>query len=419
MNQLILGAIVVGSVASLAAAQNAFFRGVGDLPGGAFDSRVRGVSADGRVVVGRSISAAAPAGEAFRWTIEEGIVALEPAPGGLRVGEAIAASTDGRTIVGQIYATDIFQAVRWVDGEIELLGDLGHPSGLGVAQAVSADGTVIVGTSWSPRGLEAFRWTTATGMVGLGDLPGGSFQSDALGVSADGRVVVGRSDSALSPRPGFQEAMRWEASTGMVPLGDLGPEDQYFGSSANAISADGLTIVGIGHDFGAYFLTRWTASRGIHLVWPSSPFYFGQKALAVSGDGTVIVGEGWTERRDYAAFVWASYAERMREVREVMQTNFGLDPKGWTLTDATGVSADGTVIVGNGINPEGQQEGWVVYLPQPCRADVNRDGRADSADVFAFINAFVNRNAPDFNGDRVVDSGDFFAFLTEFFAGCE
>ena len=49
----------------------------------------------------------------------------------------------------------------------------------------------MVGRGVSVSGDEAFRWTQATGMVGLGDLPGGSFNSIAWGVSADGSVVVG------------------------------------------------------------------------------------------------------------------------------------------------------------------------------------------------------------------------------------
>ena len=53
-------------------------------------------------------------------------------------------------------------------------------------------------------------------MVGLGDLPGGTFISPAHGVSSDGSVVVGFSNSALG-----QEAFRWTSGGGMVGLGDL------------------------------------------------------------------------------------------------------------------------------------------------------------------------------------------------------
>ena len=44
----------------------------------------------------------------------------------------------------------------------------------------------------------------------------------------------------------------------------------------------------------------------------------------------------------------------------------GLDVTGWTLSHATSVSADGFTIIGNGINPSGQSEGWVANLsPEP------------------------------------------------------
>ncbi len=49
-----------------AAASEAFFMGLGDLPGGSFFSQAYAVSPDGSVVVGGSMSAAGE--EAFRWT---------------------------------------------------------------------------------------------------------------------------------------------------------------------------------------------------------------------------------------------------------------------------------------------------------------------------------------------------------------
>lgn len=45
------------------------------------------------------------------------------------------------------------------------------------------------------NGQEAFRWKQATGMIGLGVLPGGAV-SVANAVNADGSVVVGDGDSA-------------------------------------------------------------------------------------------------------------------------------------------------------------------------------------------------------------------------------
>lgn len=57
------------------------------------------------------------------------------------------------------------------------------PAGPSTARrlAVSANGRVVVGVSQSASGPQAFRWTAETGMVGLGDLPGGGFGSEAAG----------------------------------------------------------------------------------------------------------------------------------------------------------------------------------------------------------------------------------------------
>ena len=71
------------------------------------------------------------------------------------------------------------------------------------ANAASADGSVIVGCGLWASGQEAFRWDGGA-ITGLGDLLGGSFQSEAYGVSADGRWIVGY---GYNPS-GFREAFR-------------------------------------------------------------------------------------------------------------------------------------------------------------------------------------------------------------------
>ena len=53
---------------------------------------------------------------------------------------------------------------------------------------------------------------------------------------------------------------------------------------------------------------------------------------------------------------------------EVLANDFGVDLTGWTLSLATAISDDGMTIVGNGTNPSGDSEGWVVRLPEPARA---------------------------------------------------
>lgn len=87
------------------------------------------------------------------------------------------------------------------------------------------------------------------------------------------------------------------------------------------------------------------------------------QAFAVSGDGSVVVGRSLTgDLSDVEAFVWTE-AEGLRALKAVLEDDHGLDLTGWTLQVATGVSADGTVVVDYGTNPDGNGEAWRVELP--------------------------------------------------------
>jgi hypothetical protein len=51
----------------------------------------------------------------------------------------------------------------------------------------------------------------------------------------------------------------------------------------------------------------------------------------------------------------------MKSVQALL-TAKGVSTTGWTLGSATGVSADGRVIVGSGADPNGQTQGWIADL---------------------------------------------------------
>lgn len=97
---------------------------------------------------------------------------------------------------------------------------------------------------------------------------------------------------------------------------------------------------------------------------------FGSDAHAVSIDGAVVVGgsvageNGWS-----AAFVWEE-GHGMRSLEYVLANDCGLDLTGWWLMEAMDVSADGTTIVGYGINPDGQTEAWIATIPEPTTLSV-------------------------------------------------
>ena len=83
-------------------------------------------------------------------------------------------------------------------------------------------------------------------------------------------------------------------------------------------------------------------------------------AHSVSADGSVVVGVGMSASGQ-EAFVWDE-ANGMRNLKDVLEGEHGLNLTGWTLTVAQGVSADGMVIVGWGTSPEGHTEAWTADL---------------------------------------------------------
>jgi probable HAF family extracellular repeat protein len=186
---------------------------LGGLPGGDIWSIANGVSTDGGVIVGQARIGAAD--HAFRWTQATGMVALSLPTNG-RSASAFSVSSDGSIVVGRV----------------------------SIAQPDPAEGQDM-----------AFRWTEATGMVGLGDLPGGRVTSTAHATSADGSVIVGTGETFFEEGVGAtNEAFFWTAQSGMLNLRDAlissGATglDGWLLTEASGVSADGLTIVGTATD---------------------------------------------------------------------------------------------------------------------------------------------------------------------------
>ncbi len=344
------------------------------------------ISSDGSTVVGES------GDDAWRWTQSDGRQNLGYLPGE-DWSDAYGVSADGSIVVGtadhDFGTTSAHEAFRWTEsGGIVGLGWLStyHQS---QGKAVSTDGLVVVGGSMNTAAKnEAFRWTEAGGMVGLGDLSGRSFYSWARGVSADGSTIVGESESTLGT-----EAFRWTQSSGMVGLGYL-PGSGNFDSRARAVSSDGLVVVGSDHFGGHSEAFRWTQSGGMISLGEGH-------ASAVSADGSVVVGS------DNGAFIWDQYNGK-RDIKEVLENDYGLDLTGWTLTMATGISADGSTIVGYGNNGA-----WIATITKPGYftgdltgdREVNFEDFAKLACYFAQDEFSVDIMPPP-SGDGIVDFQD-------------
>ena len=55
----------------------------------------------------------------------------------------------------------------------------------------------------------------------------------------------------------------------------------------------------------------------------------------------------------------------MRNLRDVLSGDFGLDLTGWQLIAASAITPDGRTIVGTGFNSDGNQEAWIATIPEP------------------------------------------------------
>lgn len=354
------GTVVVGEASGSGAAYGQAFRwtetggmvSLGAVPDG-FGSWASRVTPDGQAAIGTTGVAGTAASHAFRWQVTGSMVDLGTLPGFYKTW-ARGVSADGGIVVGQVEGDypNSAQAFRWTEaGGIAGLGYL--PGGAwndSKAQAVSADGQVIVGVSRSARaaGYEAFRWTAATGMVGLGLLPGGA-SSNASHVSNDGAVVAGNA----SPYDLYQSrAFRWTAATGMVSLGVLPGGTQ---SVLADLSADGR--VAVGHSGSEAY--RWTEATGMVGLGRLSGDN-GTAATLVSADGSVIVGYSYTATAS-EYFVWTG-PTGIRRLRDILAAD-GLDVSAWRDLKVNAISDDGRTVVGEGYNPRGLREGWVVRLP--------------------------------------------------------
>jgi probable HAF family extracellular repeat protein len=369
------------------------------------------VSADGRVVVGRSNSASGTTGtggccEAFRWTALGGMVGLGDLPGSGFESFAFGVSGDGAIVVGRGHI-GVTLGFRWQAGVLAALPELpGGGVGGAHAAAVSGDGSTAVGYDFAANGREAFRIVGAGAAQGLGDLPGGEVESQAFAVSADGSVVVGHGYSA-----GGQEAFRWAGGT-MQPLGDL--PGGMFRSEAFGVSADGSVVVGRSSSADGLEAFRWAAAGGMVGLGDLPGGAFLSEANAVSADGKTIVGQG-TAMGGEEAVIWTP-AAGIRSLR-LVAAQAGLNLGGWWLEDARGVSANGRVIVGIGTNPAGATEGFVLDLG--CYADCNGSGSLTVADFGCFQSAFVAGDPDaDCDGSGTLTVADFGCFQTEFVAGC-
>ena len=358
---IFMGFVLANLIATVAQGQPYSIQNLGympTMPPASDGSWATGVSADGTVVVGYT-NVGMNNTEAYRWVggVMTGLGYL-----GGDTSLAYAVSGDGTTVVGHANGASgsaTNYAFEWRSGGMWVI-DFSKCGGQGpFAYGVSGDGSVIVGNQdtdhiGDPVGCfpgRAIEWAGGgESFLSFPSVSGGPPSGLARGTNTDGSVIVGEVGAVVSPTCNpCTQAFRW-TSGGSITLGDLG--GNY--SSAYATNPDGSVVVGTAAvDNVSSQPFRWTAGSGLIGLGGQS---INAIAYAVSANGLVVVGTANGNK----AFRWQP-TTGIQYVQDLLIAG-GVDMTGWNLTQATGISADGSTLVGNG-GYGTAATAWLAHVP--------------------------------------------------------
>ncbi len=228
--------------------------------------------------------------------------------------------------------------------------------------------------------------------------------AQGFGVSGDGTTLVG----AAGTPSGFAHAFAWTASGGVIDLGSLGGASSA--SIATATSGNGSVVVGFSQtDASGTFehAFMWSAGTGmVDLAVSGGTTLKGNSiATGVSADGKVIVGAYVSGHEQ--AFRWTQGSG----VVSLSSINSAGFLSSYGLYDGLGVSADGNVVVGwmqtnglSGTNPIVNAYRWTGASGLEVLGTLNKVAGSSVA------------SAANSDGSVVVGASNYDAALTGFHA---
>lgn len=394
-------------------------------------SAIAAISADGSTIVGTTSRPAPFRQRAIAASWRQGLApAVLPSLVSGQTSVATSVSCDGSIIGGQSGSTNEPQGVLWINGQIVPAGFLVGPGATrsSLVNAISCDGSRFAGQATSAAGeLEGFYAVLSDGvpgvMQGIGFISGGPRNVSSVNAITQDGSMIGRASWSNASGSGFDQFI-------LSPVAGATPAalglSQGFGTddSANAVTPDGGVIVGavtVPDAFGGEVLVpSRTVLGGVTALIPCEEG--SGSATGVSADGRVMVGFNNCLGPN-RAFIWDP-VNGYRLIEDILR-DAGVLPTGYSLTIATGVSADGTVVVGNGVGPGFTPRGWVAAIPRTdgtacpsCAADFDGNGGVDGGDLASFFAAFEEGGeCADVDGNGGVDGGDLGAFFQLFEQG--
>jgi uncharacterized membrane protein len=305
------------------------------------------VSGDGSVIAVNYF------GEIYRWTAAGGFQDLGP---GDPNNGSIGISRDGTAITTGIIGSDGFGTPGlWTASGWQ---DLGHPANgctpignaWGDGWGVNATGTLVVGLAWTCQDAEGFAWFKTFGARSLGFPPGHSSRASA--VSADSKTIVGFWEGNSGRRP-----VRWVA---------FGKPQLFLGANAMgeayAVSSDGTQIVGQNIPPNAPMAIAFVYSdaAGVTYLGTLSGKASDQSFANGTSDDGIVVGWSGNFRSGYEGFIWTTQIG-LQSLQTKLNSLGANIPSSVTLITPLAISADGTTIVGTGVDNR-KSINWVATL---------------------------------------------------------
>ncbi len=339
------------------------FEAIGDLLGGDYASFVTDVSATGEVVVGWSVGASGE--QAVRFTREDGLQGL----GGAE-SRAESVSPNGELIAGSVldpaYYSGRDAALFLGDGSYRVLeaqklfpGSPDYAFALRSGNVVLDDGRVFA---------TCYQYGVYFAIGCRYDAPERVQPiSEPFAADSANNVAGRRNPNRYDPNtylvynnttiPYTSPACRppfWEC---------VGQPRDFSEGGAVVVGTSRVPAAGIGayDPPGPVFETGWffTASGGSERLSDLEGGSEETGAYAVSSDGRVIAGFG-TDDEGKTAVVWLEGVPIV--VADVVREQGGALPEGFRLLEVRALSADTLTLAGNGVNADGNPEGFRVAL---------------------------------------------------------
>jgi uncharacterized membrane protein len=218
------------------------------------------------------------------------------------------------------------------------------------ATALSADGLVAAGESASSSTFNpGFTWTRSGGRYDFGLVPGTPPTTTVAAISGDGSTVTGWLGSLTVTSHAYRRV-------GSAPIEDLGLLPGYNRAYGTGTNNDGSIVVGrveIGLSGTTRQAFRWTSSGGMQGLGFARANGVYSEATGISRNGSTIVGNSGDDGGFNDPFVWRDGT--MTVLPSLPGTSYG-------ESSAAATNSDGSIVVGASGSPA-RATMWRLDIP--------------------------------------------------------